>query len=104
MRSIIFKPAVVREILNCCEKGEIDGAENRAIELWKSGYSSLDIIGTVFRVCKALPMENEKLKLEFIKLIGATHMCIADGVSTLLQIHGLVARMCSAALAAKAEA
>ncbi|KAG6971119.1 hypothetical protein JG688_00004567 [Phytophthora aleatoria] len=84
--------------------GELDGAEKQAIALWKSGYSSLDIIGTVFRVCKALPMEDEKLKLEFIKLIGTTHMCIADGVSTLLQIHGLVARLCSVALAAKTEA
>jgi replication factor C subunit 2/4 len=96
-------PAVVREILTQCAKGELDGAEKQAVELWKSGYSSLDIIGTIFRVCKALSMEDEKLKLEFIKLIGATHMCIADGVSTLLQIHGLVARLCSAALAAKAQ-
>ncbi|RLN95771.1 hypothetical protein BBJ28_00015954 [Nothophytophthora sp. Chile5] len=97
-------PAVVREILAQCTKGELDGAEKQAVALWQSGYSSLDIIGTVFRVCKALPMEDERLKLEFIKLIGATHMCIADGVASLLQIHGLVARLCAAALAAKTEA
>lgn len=95
-------PTVVQTILSHCVQGELDPAEKQAAALWKTGYSALDIIGTVFRVCKTLPMEDEKLKLEFIKLIGQTHMSIADGVTSLLQIHGLVARLCAAALAAKA--
>lgn len=93
-------PTLVRTMLDHCVKGDLDPAEKLAMELWRSGYSALDIIGTVFRVCKALPMDDETLKLEFIKEIGATHMGIADGVTSMLQIHGLVARLCSAAKAA----
>lgn len=90
-------PTLVRSMLDSCARGDIDPAEKLAAELWRSGYSALDIIGTVFRVAKALPMDDEALKLEFIKQIGATHMGIADGVTSLLQIHGLVARLCAAA-------
>ncbi|CAI5740477.1 unnamed protein product [Hyaloperonospora brassicae] len=92
-------PAVVKDLLTHCEQARLDRATELALGLVKSGYSSLDIIGTIFRVCKALSMPDEKLKLELIKFIGATHMCIADGVSTQLQIHGLVARLCAAAAA-----
>lgn len=97
-------PTLVRSMLEHCAKGDLDPAEKLAIELWRSGYSALDIIGTVFRVCKALPMDDEALKLEFIKQIGATHMGIADGVASMLQIHGLVARLCAAAASAATPA
>jgi replication factor C subunit 2/4 len=89
-------PTVVRSIIEHCTNGNITGAEKEIVALWKTGYSALDIIGTIFRVCKSYDM-NEKVKLEFIKHIGTTHMCIADGVSTLIQLHGLVARLCMTA-------
>lgn len=92
-------PTVVRSIVAHCAAGDIDSAEKEVAALWKTGYSALDIIGTIFRVAKAFEMD-EKLKLEFVKEIGTTHMCIADGVTSLLQIHGLVARLCSSAVAA----
>lgn len=89
-------PTVVRSIVAHCVAGNIDGAEKEVAALWKTGYSALDIIGTVFRVAKAFEMD-ERVKLEFVKEIGVTHMCIADGVTSLLQIHGLVARLCATA-------
>ncbi|KAG8451813.1 hypothetical protein GDO86_003856 [Hymenochirus boettgeri] len=61
--------------------------------LWKLGYSPEDIIGNIFRVCKTFQMP-EYLKLEFIKEIGYTHMKIAEGVNSLLQMAGLLARLC----------
>jgi len=36
----------------------------------------------------------EALKLEYLREIGFTHMRIADGVGTLLQLLGLTARLC----------
>ncbi|TYZ60788.1 hypothetical protein PybrP1_002248 [[Pythium] brassicae (nom. inval.)] len=89
-------PTVVRSIVGHCVAGNIDAAEKEVAALWRTGYSALDIIGTVFRVAKAFEMD-ERVKLEFVKEIGATHMCIADGVTSLLQIHGLVARLCATA-------
>ncbi|XP_070801787.1 replication factor C subunit 2 isoform X3 [Pituophis catenifer annectens] len=61
--------------------------------LWKLGYSPEDIIGNIFRVCKTFQMA-EYLKLEFIKEIGYTHMKIVEGVNSLLQMAGLLARLC----------
>ena len=56
------------------------------------GYSSIDMVQTMFRVCKNLEMP-EKLKLEYIREIGATHMRVAEGVDSLLQMNGLLARL-----------
>lgn len=36
----------------------------------------------------------EYTKLEFIKEIGWTHMRILEGVGTLVQLSGLIARLC----------
>ncbi|KAI4824715.1 hypothetical protein KUCAC02_013210 [Chaenocephalus aceratus] len=52
-----------------------------------------DIIGNIFRVCKTVQMP-EYLKLEFIKEIGYTHMRVAEGVNSLLQMAGLLGRLC----------
>ncbi|XP_016832201.1 replication factor C subunit 2 isoform X5 [Cricetulus griseus] len=66
--------------------------------LWHLGYSPEDIISNIFRVCKTFPMA-EYLKLEFIKEIGYTHMKVAEGVNSLLQMAGLLARLCQKTMA-----
>uniref|UniRef100_A0A8D1ATT3 Replication factor C subunit 2 n=1 Tax=Sus scrofa TaxID=9823 RepID=A0A8D1ATT3_PIG len=66
--------------------------------LWHLGYSPEDIIGNIFRVCKTFQMA-EYLKLEFIKEIGYTHMKVAEGVNSLLQMAGLLARLCQKTVA-----
>uniref|UniRef100_A0A8D0TMI2 Replication factor C subunit 2 n=1 Tax=Sus scrofa TaxID=9823 RepID=A0A8D0TMI2_PIG len=66
--------------------------------LWHLGYSPEDIIGNIFRVCKTFQMA-EYLKLEFIKEIGYTHMRVAEGVNSLLQMAGLLARLCQKTVA-----
>lgn len=58
------------------------------------GYSSHDIISTMFRVTKTIPTLSEHSKLEFIKEIGFTHMRILDGVQSLLQLSGCIAKLC----------
>lgn len=58
------------------------------------GYSSHDIISTMFRVTKTIPTLSEHSKLEFIREIGFTHMRILDGVQSLLQLSGCVSKLC----------
>uniref|UniRef100_A0A4W4EGK6 Replication factor C subunit 2 n=1 Tax=Electrophorus electricus TaxID=8005 RepID=A0A4W4EGK6_ELEEL len=71
-------------------------------QLWLLGYSPEDIIGNIFRVCKTFQMP-EYLKLEYIKEIGYTHMKIAEGVNSLLQMAGLLGRLCSKTAAPNAN-
>jgi len=58
------------------------------------GYSSHDIISTMFRVTKTIPTLSEHAKLEFIKEIGFTHMRILEGLQTFLQLSGCLAKLC----------
>jgi replication factor C subunit 2/4 len=63
-------------------------------ELRDLGYSSHDIISTMFRVTKTIPTLSEHSKLEFIKEIGFTHMRILEGVQSFLQLSGCLAKLC----------
>jgi len=69
-------------------------AINQMIALCNTGYSPSDIIGTFFKVVKAHDKMGEAIKLEYLKEIGFTHMRIAEGVNSLLQLLGLVSRLC----------
>jgi len=86
-------PLLVKEMLNHCSKSNIDEAYKILSHLWKMGYSAVDIITNIFRVCKTLNLP-EFLKLEYMKEIGYTHMRITEGVQTLVQMSGLLARLC----------
>ncbi|XP_033747925.1 replication factor C subunit 2-like [Pecten maximus] len=86
-------PVLVKDMLQHCVNGALEDAYKVMAHLWKLGYSCQDIMTIVFRVCKTHSMP-EFLKLEFIKEIGYTHMRIAEGVSSLLQLSGMLARLC----------
>jgi len=95
-------PTTVRKILDSCISGDTSKAVMEVKALWETGYSCSDIIGTLFKVAKMCDMP-EALKLEYLKEIGFTHMRIADGVGTLLQLLGLAARLCQKVQVAGAE-
>ncbi|CAH0548802.1 unnamed protein product [Brassicogethes aeneus] len=86
-------PLLVKEMLNHCIAGDIRKAYKIIEHLWNLGYAAEDIIKNIFKVCKSLTME-EPLKLKFIKEIGQTHCKIVDGLCTLLQLSGLLGRLC----------
>ncbi|KAI0308189.1 P-loop containing nucleoside triphosphate hydrolase protein [Multifurca ochricompacta] len=87
-------PIVVQSMIRACSKGDIESSMVKLQELWDQGYSAVDIIVTIFRVVKTFDELPEYTKLEYIKEIGFTHMRILEGVGTLIQLGGLVARLC----------
>lgn len=86
-------PLLIKDMLQHCVEGELDEAYKIMLHLWKLGYAAEDIISNVFRVCKSHTMP-EYLKLEFIKEIGYTQMRTLQGVQSLLQMAGLLSRLC----------
>ncbi|CAG9831354.1 unnamed protein product [Diabrotica balteata] len=89
-------PMLIKDMLKNCSKGDIRKAYKVTEHLWNLGYAAEDIIKNIFKVCKNMDME-EGLKLEFIKEIGLTHQRIVDGLCSLMQMSGLLARLCKAA-------
>ncbi|KAJ5873563.1 Replication factor C subunit 4 [Penicillium subrubescens] len=87
-------PVKVQAMIKACWEGKVDAALEILNDLWTLGYSSHDIISTMFRVTKTIPTLSEHSKLEFIKEIGFTHMRILDGVQSLLQLSGCVSKLC----------
>ncbi|KAF8506713.1 P-loop containing nucleoside triphosphate hydrolase protein [Russula emetica] len=87
-------PIAVQTMIRACSKGDIEHSMAKLQELWDQGYSAVDIIVTIFRVVKTFDELPEYTKLEYIKEIGFTHMRILEGVGTMIQLGGLMARLC----------
>ncbi|KAF2280340.1 P-loop containing nucleoside triphosphate hydrolase protein [Westerdykella ornata] len=86
-------PIKVQAMIKACHECKVEDALQTLRELWDLGYSCHDIISTMFRVTKTVDTLSEHAKLDFIKEIGFTHMRILEGVQTLLQLQGCVARL-----------
>ncbi|KAL0269527.1 UNVERIFIED_CONTAM: hypothetical protein PYX00_007230 [Menopon gallinae] len=86
-------PVMVGEMLEHCVKGDVNSAYKIMAHLWRLGYSAEDIISTVFRGVKQLKI-SEELLLELVKEIGLTHLRVVSGSNSLLQMSGLLARLC----------
>lgn len=86
-------PVLIKNMLDHCITGDLEKAYKVIHHFWSLGYSSEDIVTNIFRVTKTHQMA-EYLKLEFIKEIGLFHMKVIEGVQSLLQLSGLLARLC----------
>ena len=87
-------PVKVQAMLKACWETKIEQAVEGLQELWDLGYSCHDIISTMFRVTKTMPGLSEHSRLEFIREIGFCHMRILEGMQTLVQLNGVVAKLC----------
>lgn len=83
-------PLIVKRMLL---SNSLDESLQYLKDLWTKGYSAVDIVTTCFRVMKNLEEVKESVRLEMIKEIGFTHMRILEGVSTRLQLSGMLAKI-----------
>jgi len=90
-------PLLIKDMLDHCFKSDIENSYKIMAHLWKLGYSSEDIVTSIFRVCKTHNLP-EFVKLEFIKEIGLTHLALVQGTQSLLQLSGMLARLCQVSL------
>jgi replication factor C subunit 2/4 len=86
-------PVLVREMLEHCMYRRCDEACNVMLRLHLQGYAPVDIVSTIFRIVKALDMD-EALKLLFIKEVGLAHVNLVSGMASLVQLTAMLARLC----------
>lgn len=87
------QPTKVKAIIDRAIEGKAIAALDGVMALWGSGYAATDIIQTLFKVTKGHGDMTEELKLNMIREIGFTHMRIAEGLNTQLQLAGCVSRL-----------
>ena len=86
-------PRQIMDAIRRAAEGKTKEAQTTILKLYGDGYAATDIIQTLFRVTKSMSDLPEPQKLEFIREIGFTHMRIAEGLNTQLQLLGCVARL-----------
>lgn len=96
-------PEIVRRALRHCLDGNFDEAQKLFCALVYQGYAPNDVVATVFRVLKSAGSDSgsagglgtEAQRLDFMREIGLAHVVTGtEGVNTLTQLMGLVARLC----------
>lgn len=85
-------PDLINRMFELCIDGQVLQAFESLDQLYKLGYSVDDIIGTLFKTAKIVDIP-ESLRLEYIVEIGKSHLLVAQGLTTRLQLAGLVARL-----------
>ena len=86
-------PDILRDVIVKCLEGQFSAACNCLKILWVQGYSPLDIIGSLYKVVTNYSM-HENLQLKYLKELAVLRMRLLDGVCTLLQVHGCLAKLC----------
>jgi replication factor C subunit 2/4 len=61
-------PVMVNAIIASCLQVNVDNALQGIHQLWRQGYSAVDIITTLFRVVKFYDGMPEYMKLDYIKV------------------------------------
>ncbi|EYC20371.1 hypothetical protein Y032_0022g590 [Ancylostoma ceylanicum] len=87
-------PELMANMLKLCAEQNIREAAQIIHDFYRMGYSPEDIVANMFRVSKTVSLP-EYVKMEFMKEIGLCHMRISEGLSSLLQLSGLVAKLCA---------
>ena len=91
-------PMIAKYILLDCLQGQLDSSYNHLSQLWYQGYAATDILTTLFKVVKTMSMDDESLRMEFLRHMGLFHMRLVDGVQTLVQLSGLISILCRISL------
>eukprot|EP00884_Botryococcus_braunii_P000882 jgi/Botrbrau1/10795/Bobra.0064s0001.1 len=93
-------PLVVAKMVEACMSANLHAAHKHIKSLLDMGYSATDVISTLFRVVRNYPGEkmSEFVKLEFLREIGMAHMRASDGLTSRLQMSGMLAKLCQVAI------
>ena len=85
-------PVAAQKIVEACVEGDIVTACSHMDQVYADGFAVSDVIGTLFKVIKGHPM-SENLKLAYMKELGIVHMRVASGLTSKLQLDGLLAKL-----------
>jgi replication factor C subunit 2/4 len=86
-------PEEMKKVLMCCLQGDHIGAQTATIKLHLEGYSTVDMLDTLFKVIKTSEMSMD-LQMKYTKYIGFAHTNVTKGIDTLLQFNALIAKFC----------
>uniref|UniRef100_A0A8R1DVA2 Replication factor C subunit 2 n=1 Tax=Caenorhabditis japonica TaxID=281687 RepID=A0A8R1DVA2_CAEJA len=90
-------PDLMKRMLMFCTEGKFFEASKIIHEFHRLGFSSDDIVSTLFRVVKTVELSkkvSEQLRMEYIREIAKCHMRIIQGLTSKLQLSRLVADLC----------
>lgn len=92
-------PEMLRRILTHCTAGQWYEAQAVGRVVLGLGYTPLDVVTTLRGVLRRCDAElQEHLLLEFLGIVGVTHMTMAGGLGTELQMEKMLAQLCKVAI------
>jgi replication factor C subunit 2/4 len=87
-------PETMNDTIKFCLMGQFDNAAEKITMVYEEGYSVMDIVGTLTKLIQNFDNINEEQRLAYLKEVTILKMRILEGTNSLLQIHGMLARLC----------
>ena len=85
--------ARMQQILTHSAAGHVAPAADILRAMCRQGYAPLDVLGALFRAAKTATALDDKTQMLMIREIGLGHVRALDGMCSLLQLVGLLARL-----------
>ena len=87
-------PTIIQKIIQkTLETNGLQDSTKILVDLYNEGYASVDIVGTFFKIARdSKDFPSDKIKYMYIKEISTTHMRVLEGLDSLNQLTGLLAR------------
>lgn len=89
----IPNPTAIADMYDSLRKDDLRSALVILNGLQTRGHSPADIVQSLFRAARNDASFNEKMKLMILKEIGLTQMNMTQGMTSALQLDGLLARL-----------
>ena len=92
-------PETIRNVIKHCLKGKFSSACAEVDKIYNEGYNLIDIIGTMTKVIQnSEEIQNDSLRLNYLKEASAIKMRTLEGNNSQLQLHGFLSKLCTVSL------
>jgi replication factor C subunit 2/4 len=97
------QPFLISKIVKACLDEDVETACEEMEHIFSLGYSTLDVITSLYKIIRDYEPIQETIKLEFIRHIGLTHLRIREGTQSRIQLLGLIAKLCKLKIMTKID-
>lgn len=89
------------QVFDLCLSKNIDQALDNIDSLVEEGYNSYDIINVITRVIQDSNKIDEDFKFDLLKECSLIKIKVLDGIDSVAQIYGFIAKICEMCSAKK---
>jgi len=87
-------PDLINKVIDDCMGSNFESACDRIDVIVHEGYNMMDIVGNLTKLTQIKEMDEMK-RLVYLKILAEFKMRVLEGMDSHLQLHGVLAKLCT---------